>query len=158
MEERRFTYAWNWFAYHANQRLTAFHFFLIIFGALIIGYSQSIDKSAWISLGIAIFGAFISWVFVLLDVRNEELVNCGRDALDKIEKDMGMEIRANDKARVFYEEATNGECLARCVSKEHLKHRSLFRNIEKLSFLIFIIGIIFAICVLNGSIAIKLTQ
>jgi hypothetical protein len=37
-------YAWDWFKYHASQRLTAFNFFLIMVGFLLVGYAHAIDK------------------------------------------------------------------------------------------------------------------
>lgn len=33
----RTDYAWDWFAYHAGQRLTTFNFFLVIVGVLTVG-------------------------------------------------------------------------------------------------------------------------
>jgi len=37
-------YAWDWFNYHATQRLTAFRFFLIMLTAITGGYITALDK------------------------------------------------------------------------------------------------------------------
>lgn len=36
--EIAYKYAWDWFSYHAAQRLTTFRFFLIIIGVVVVGY------------------------------------------------------------------------------------------------------------------------
>ncbi|TGD70642.1 hypothetical protein E4634_20920 [Mangrovimicrobium sediminis] len=81
-------YAWNWFEYHATQRLVAFRYFLIFLGILSIALNNALQASninfAQILCAV---GAFISIAFLMLEVRNEELVNVGRDALIEIEKD-----------------------------------------------------------------------
>lgn len=85
-------YAWNWFSYHANQRLTAFNYFLIIVGFLATGYITSLEKGLNIvQIAIGFFGILISIAFLVLDIRNEQLVNDGRDALRKLEVALGME-------------------------------------------------------------------
>ncbi len=82
-------YAWGWFQYHASQRLTAFNFFLVIVGFLLVGYAQAVDHR-WQAFGIALgaFGAVVALAFLALDVRNEELVLRGEDALHKMEASM----------------------------------------------------------------------
>ncbi len=87
-----FHYAWNWFEYHAAQRLTAFRFYLIIIGAVGWIFSQKelniLSGKEYLLLGLS--AIFISLLFFLLDVRNEHLVNRGRYALDEIEKELGL--------------------------------------------------------------------
>lgn len=75
-------FAWGWFQYHASQRLTSFNFFLIIVGLLLVGYAQAVDHS-WNGFGVALglLGALVSAGFLALDVRNDELVQCGLAAL-----------------------------------------------------------------------------
>jgi len=80
-------YAWNWFEYHAGQRLTEFRFFLIFFGALALGFRIGLeDGNLIIARGICAFGVFVSFAFLMLDYRNEQLVNVGRDALMYLEQ------------------------------------------------------------------------
>lgn len=79
-------YAWNWFEYHAGQRLVTFRFFLIFLGVLVVGFSTSLkDGHAPFASAIAYFGACISFAFLVLEIRNEQLVNIGRRALMAIE-------------------------------------------------------------------------
>lgn len=80
-------YAWNWFEYHASQRLTAFRFFLVFLGALVVGFSTGLkDGNVFFASLIGWFGAFISLAFLILEFRNEQLVNVGRDALIHLEQ------------------------------------------------------------------------
>jgi hypothetical protein len=86
MEKDLHEYAWNWFEYHAGQRLTAFHFFLIFLGALVVGFSTGIkDGNLFFAQAVAYFGAFVSFAFFMLEIRNEQLVDIGRNALAHLE-------------------------------------------------------------------------
>ena len=79
-------YAWGWFEYHAGQRMVAFRFFLILLSALVVGVATALKNGQHV-LGSAIawFGSFISLAFFMLELRNEALVNVGRNALLHIE-------------------------------------------------------------------------
>ena len=80
-------YAWRWFEYHAGQRLVAFRFFLIILGVLVVGLTNSFkDGNVPSASVISGAGAFISFAFLMLEIRNEQLVNVGRDALSSLEE------------------------------------------------------------------------
>lgn len=80
-------YAWNWFEYHAGQRLTAFRFFLVFLGGLVVGFGAGLrDGNLVFARVVGWFGAFISLAFLVLEVRNDQLVNVGREALDHLEK------------------------------------------------------------------------
>jgi len=50
----------------------------------------------------SLFGVLTSIAFFCLDIRNAELVNCGRDALDKLEGNLGLTIRKEDKERKHF--------------------------------------------------------
>jgi len=93
-------YAFEWFKYHANQRYTAFYYYLLIIGALLLAYlhtsSNSLAKYNPIVCMLAIIS---SMAFYLLEYRNEELVNYGRKGLEKMEELLGINIRLNDKNR-----------------------------------------------------------
>jgi hypothetical protein len=110
-ESRRveFDYAWGWFQYHAAQRLTAFNFFLIISGLLLVAYGQAIDHR-WnaFGLGLGLLGALVAAGFFALDVRNEELVNRGKRALSALEADMGVELSGHTGERKHLEDAFGG--------------------------------------------------
>src|SRR2546428_4765369 len=79
-------YAWGWFEYHAGQRLVAFRFFLIFLGVLVLGLGNSLkDGNVSLASAIAVAAAFISLAFLMLEIRNEQLVKLGRTALSKLE-------------------------------------------------------------------------
>jgi hypothetical protein len=115
IDDKKLEYAWNWFEYHAGQRLTAFNYFLILIGVVVAGYLKCVELAGksqpymeqaemaaiWWSLAFAIglFGMIISMAFWFLDIRNEELINCGRDALELLESSMKLTIRQDDKER-----------------------------------------------------------
>jgi hypothetical protein len=80
-------YAWRWFEYHAGQRMTAFHFYLIILGVFLVGFAKALENSkGGTSAALAFAIAFFSLAFLMLEFRNERLVNVGRDALREAEK------------------------------------------------------------------------
>ena len=80
-------YAWNWFEYHAGQRLTAFRFFLVFLAGLVVGFSTGLkDGNTFFASVVGWFGAFISLAFLILEIRNEQLVNVGRNALMHLEQ------------------------------------------------------------------------
>jgi hypothetical protein len=95
VEKSEFDYAWNWFQYHAAQRLTAFNFFLVLVGFLLVAYAQAVHYG-WGAVGCALglLGALVSFAFWALDVRNEELIQCGWAALTELEKDAPLNIVA----------------------------------------------------------------
>lgn len=115
--EKAWDYAWNWFQYHARQRITAFNLFLVLLGAIVAGYLKcaelaissqaSVDminsRQIWwfLALAISIFGIMISIAFWFLDIRNAELVNCGRIALKDLEDSLGLTIRKDDESRKY---------------------------------------------------------
>lgn len=104
--EIQYRYAWDWFSYHAGQRLTGFRFFLIIIGAVFLGYLRLLPNKSPIFAGfICLFGAFISIGFYFLEIRNEELVNCGRYSLKYVEGQIEMQIRENDENRTCLKES-----------------------------------------------------
>jgi hypothetical protein len=64
-----------------------FNFFLILMGALSVGYYQAFVSGSHVYAAlVGSFGAVVACAFFVLEVRNEELVNVGRDALKSIEK------------------------------------------------------------------------
>lgn len=80
-------YAWKWFEYHAGQRMVAFRFFLILLGVLILGVTTGLKEGEFfLASTIAAFGTFISFSFLMLEIRNEGLVNIGRNALKHVEE------------------------------------------------------------------------
>lgn len=79
-------YAWGWFEYHAGQRFAAFNFFLILVGAAIVGYANAAGGHLpEVGVGIGLIGFIASVAFIVLDIRNRQLVDVGRNALRALE-------------------------------------------------------------------------
>ena len=76
-------YAWNYFEIHADQRLRAFHFYIVLSTALVGGFLLLLRDDhghKWMSaLGFLL--AFFSFVFSKLDRRTRDLINHAEDAL-----------------------------------------------------------------------------
>ena len=88
--EHRFDYAWNYFDFHAKQRTTIFNFFLIFIGFILNAYATiyaKADANPPLLIGLAIFGIFATICFIVLDRRNEELVDIAEAILIALEND-----------------------------------------------------------------------
>ena len=75
-------HAWNWFEYHANQRMMMIRFYLVVAGAIATGAGYLLlQKQYFLSGSLSIYGALISYCFLRLDTRVKGLVKLGEDAL-----------------------------------------------------------------------------
>lgn len=162
INEMAINYAWNWFEHHAKQRFMAFNYFLILIGVVVVGYLKCVELAVnspacidqvqnakiWWSLAsaIGIFGMIISIAFWFLDIRNEELINCGRNALDSIEESMGLTIRKDDKARTYLNDSRDltSRIIPLFCIKYLASHHFWLRSILLLSAVAFFIASIFA--------------
>jgi hypothetical protein len=143
--EIAFKYAWDWFSYHAAQRLNAFHFFLIITGFVVLGYSTSMElgqKGQLLGFFLGLFGALTSIAFMTLDLRNTELVKCGRVALDKLEGKVELTIRKDDENRKYF---LTGCPILKPLLKPIVKHSFWFRLIQLLTSIAFLFAAIYAL-------------
>jgi hypothetical protein len=146
------TYAWNWFSYHASQRLTAFNFFLVLLGAVLVGYVQAATNDLP-ALGVVLggFGVIVSLAFWAIDVRNAELVACGRAALDKLEGSLSIDIRAEDQSRSRLGEVIQGPLETRVykvltASKKHGRSTlRLYTHTLRLRNIIVLAGVLSAV-------------
>jgi hypothetical protein len=101
-------YAWNWFQYHADQRLKAFNFYLVLVGIIAVGYSTALKEgltalkdapatpTPWFVVAsvLGVVGLVISWGFFSIEIRNKELVDAGGHWLDELEeRDFRMSMR-----------------------------------------------------------------
>ncbi|MFH1617420.1 MAG: hypothetical protein ABIB65_02460, partial [Candidatus Margulisiibacteriota bacterium] len=80
-KQNRLDVTWKWFEFHANQRFSAFYYYLITIGALSWGFITCINKNSnleLLALLISFLGFIVSYVFLHLEIRNVELVNIGR--------------------------------------------------------------------------------
>lgn len=80
------SYAWNWFALHAGQRLQLVNFWLVAVAFLASAFVQARSSHlAALAFGIAITGTVSSLAFLRLDVRTRQLVQVAENALKSIE-------------------------------------------------------------------------
>lgn len=85
--EKRFEYAWNFFDFHAKQRMQVFNFFIVFSGIMANAYALSIGYgNLEVAAAVGFVGAIVSFFFKLLDHRNEELVNLAEDILFDLER------------------------------------------------------------------------
>src|SRR5688572_15426363 len=105
-------------------------------------------RSPWTRNGIFGFavgslGALVAVGFLMLDVRNEELVNSGRAALGKFEERLGMSITKNAQERTYLSDALGagpfGSRISAWITSDDAKterrqrwftHRLWLRSIE----------------------------
>jgi len=77
------TYAWSYFAYHADQRMKTFNFFLIVAGLFAGGITTLLRDSGdprWVCpLGVVL--TLLSLIFWKIDQRNRQLVRNGEAAI-----------------------------------------------------------------------------
>ncbi len=143
------TYAWNWFAYHASQRLQAFNFFLLILAALATGYLTALDKDyGLLQIAIGVAGILISFAFLALDFRNEQLVTDGRHALRQLERALGTSIHRSDYDRLIARPLSQllfgvDWPLARWPIS--IRHSDWLRRIERFALILFVIATIIGI-------------
>jgi hypothetical protein len=132
-------YAWDWFSHQTRQRLTAFNFFLILMGAIVVGYTQAVDDHLP-ALGacLGFLGVIVAVAFWGTEVRNEELVNCGRVVLDELERQLGVSITRSSQDRTRLAEAMRGPIEKRLrpfIGDARINHRTSLRLV------IFVMGI-----------------
>src|ERR1051326_8232066 len=81
------TYAWSYFAYHADQRMKTFNFFLIVAGLLAGGITTLLRDGGdprWVCpLGVVL--TMLSLIFWKLDQRNRQLVRNGETAIKHLD-------------------------------------------------------------------------
>ena len=83
--EKLRNYAWNYFQYHASQRLTTFNFYIIISTLVATGYFLALRFFPILSVVFGILIILFSFVFWKLDRRNKQLIRNSENALKYIE-------------------------------------------------------------------------
>jgi hypothetical protein len=85
-ETKAQTYAWNWFALHAGQRLQLVNFWLVAVAFLASAYVQARSSHMTaIAFGVSVTGIVSSVAFMKLDVRTRQLVQVAENALKYFE-------------------------------------------------------------------------
>lgn len=81
------TYAWNWFALHAGQRLQLVNFWLVAVAFLASAFVQArASHLIPVAVGVSLAGAVSSLAFVRLDIRTQQLVQVAENALRHFEE------------------------------------------------------------------------
>jgi hypothetical protein len=82
-------YAWDYFHYHASQRLTTFNFYIIICTLGATGYVAAIKEERTEPFGIfmGLLLIVLSFIFWKLDLRNKQLIENAEDALKHLESE-----------------------------------------------------------------------
>ena len=134
LTEMKFEYAWRYFSFHARQRVTMFNFFLV--GSGVLGNAYALLARAqmdWEAGVVAIIGILVSLISIGLDVRNNQLVDLGEEALKRVERDHL--ISANEalpEYAILSFEDDRGEPLW------IRKHKGLIRSLEAVVGLVFL--------------------
>lgn len=139
-------YAWKWFEYHAKQRVSMFNFFLIASGVLAHAYVNLIcEKCFGLAMGLAAIGTIISGSFLILDLRNAQLVYWGEDIMRRLERDSLFQ--DSFKGLNTKGQQTSKGILLRdlsCKERKWTKHWFWLRVIEGAIIVCFIIAIWYA--------------
>jgi hypothetical protein len=86
IEKQARGHAWEWFAFHAAQRMQTFNFFFVATAFLVAGYASLFEKNHKVACVVALLGAWVAYWFNRLDYRNRQLVKAGEDALAACEE------------------------------------------------------------------------
>jgi hypothetical protein len=88
-EQAAISHAWDYFAFHAQQRQTVFNFFLILIGASVAAYASTLAKADgshdYFHSVLGLLVVVSSFLFWRLDKRNSRLVKLAEDPLKKFE-------------------------------------------------------------------------
>lgn len=129
-------HGWDWFKYHADQRLTLLRYYLILFGAVATAYYSTITNTPFTSMGAAIFGVIASITFYRLDQRVAKLIKLGEGVLDK-EQEALENVLSYGEVRIV-------ELAERNKSKFLGSFRQILRFLFFFGILIFSVAFVFA--------------
>ena len=80
------SYAWNWFALHAGQRLQLVNFWLVAVAFLASAFVQALSSHlVAVAFGVSVTGVVSSLAFMRLDARTRQLVQVAENALRSYE-------------------------------------------------------------------------
>jgi len=96
-----YEHAWNWFKYHAEQRLAMIRFAVLILGAIAaaVGYLHK-DNQFVISIALCLLGMVASYCFLKLDSRTSHLIKLAEEALAEHENKLAEDI-SSSKIKIF---------------------------------------------------------
>lgn len=85
--DKIFDYSFDWFKFHAKQRQTGFQISLVFFGVGLAAITTAIVNEIFcIAWFLSIIMAFFSIAFLIIESRNEKLVEFGKNALFELEE------------------------------------------------------------------------
>ncbi len=88
----RFEYGWRYFNFHATQRTTMFNYFAVFSGFLIKACVDLLEKDYFCTaFMVSLIGLILTFCFLFLERRNEELVHVGEEVLRSVETDLGFD-------------------------------------------------------------------
>lgn len=96
-------YAWNYFALHAGQRMSGFHFFLVVAG-LILGAMSAVEKlgiEGNVTAILPLSVTFLAFVFWRMDRRTRMLVKNAESALKMLENEFRSAFAKSEGGRVI---------------------------------------------------------
>ncbi|MBA7670553.1 hypothetical protein ES703_78699 [subsurface metagenome] len=78
---------WNYFQFHASQRLITFNFYIVISTAIAAGYIVTVGMNSIRMLAILLgfIISLLSFLFWKLDVRNKQMIKNAEEALKYLE-------------------------------------------------------------------------
>lgn len=128
-------HAWNWFAHHAEQRMTALRFYLLIIGIFAVGYYQTLNNGHYLlAAGFSALSCCFSVLFWRLDTRTRELIKVGEDLLSQTETEM-TKLSAIQVTIVTDVEGRSSKHATRLFPKFLYSYGQVFSAIFLLSFL-----------------------
>jgi hypothetical protein len=94
---------WDWYKYHADQRLRSFNFFVVFVGGLFVLLgSADVNNHHLIARVAAALGVLLSIGFFMLDVRNAQLVDIAGDAIKNPGTTLADVIRSADQKTITW--------------------------------------------------------
>lgn len=125
MNEHR-NYVFQYFQYHASQRMATFNFYVLVMGALIAGViSAEKDFPGYSVLFFGFAMMFFSVIFYMLDRRARQLVKVSELCLIEIEGKAG-----SDEAKIFDKEKNTP------IDSRALKYSSAFASVFMFFFVV----------------------
>ncbi len=159
----RYNYAWNWFDFHAKQRVSMFNYLLIITGIFANALISVIRTDFYyIAVALGILGIITCVAFFCLDIRNKQLVEMGEDVLLNIEEEIFSEqFKIKRKEKPKDDKPLQGGFMLReylgeprwekgshwsYIKANAIKHKFVIRFIELIVAVAFLLGILMLFC------------
>jgi hypothetical protein len=114
-------YVWKYWAFHADQRLRTFNFFILVVTVLIAGFFTYLKDARYPAYACpaGFLLSFICYVFWRLDCRNRALIQHAEGILKSIETGISVELVPDEMQLFVHEDAKTDK-----VYREYLANRS----------------------------------